>query len=379
MEINPENNPIEQRAFDETMMRRALELARKGTGFVSPNPLVGAVIARSDRHVIGEGWHERFGGPHAEINALRGTEGRDLSEATMYVTLEPCNHHGKTPPCTEAIIASGIRRVIVAMRDPNPVVSGRGSKRLREAGIEVIEGVMEKEAQRLNEGYCHYTRTGQPFTTVKMAQTLDGFIALPSGESQWITGELAREKVHQLRAASDAVMIGARTAAKDDPSLTVRYGVQGRTPMRVVLDEKMGLPPTLKLFTDEFRERTVVFTTIENAEGDRAAELREAGIGVYGVTVMGGFLNLDELFRLLGELGVASLLVEGGSTVAGSVIERDLAQKIVLFVAPKLFGHGVKGFTGPVVNEIDTAHRVDIYRAEMVGEDVMITAYWHRA
>lgn len=374
-----ENNPIEQNAFDETMMRRALELARRGAGFVSPNPLVGAVIARRDRHVIGEGWHERFGGPHAEIRALEAARGREMDGATLYVTLEPCNHHGKTPPCTEAILAAGIRRVIVAMRDPNPVVSGKGSKRLREAGIEVIEGVMEKEAQRLNEGYIHYITTNRPFTTVKMAQTLDGFIALPSGESQWITGELAREKVHQLRAASDAVMVGARTAEKDDPSLTVRYGVQGRNPLRVVLDETLSLPAGLKLFTDAERERTVVFTTIAHATGERADELRHAGVGVYGIAVSEGILDLGEAMHILAELGVATLLVEGGATLVGSVIERDLAQKIVIFVAPKLFGHGVKGFTGPVVNELAAAHRVDIYRTEMVGEDVMITAYWHKA
>jgi diaminohydroxyphosphoribosylaminopyrimidine deaminase/5-amino-6-(5-phosphoribosylamino)uracil reductase len=374
-----ETNPIEQNAFDETMMRRALELARRGAGFVSPNPLVGAVIARLDRHVIGEGWHERFGGPHAEIKALQSAQGRDMEGATLYVTLEPCNHHGKTPPCTEAILAAGIRRVIVAMRDPNPVVSGKGSKRLREAGVEVIEGVMEKEAQRLNEGYIHYITTGRPFTTVKMAQTLDGFIALPSGESQWITGELAREKVHQLRAAADAVMVGARTAAKDDPSLTVRYGVSGRNPIRVVLDESLSLPAGLKLFTDPDRERTVLFTAIPHAESERAEELRTAGVRVYGIATVDGILDLDEALHILGELGVATLLVEGGATLVGSVIERDLAQKIVLFVAPKLFGHGVKGFTGPVVDELAAAHRVDIYRTEMVGEDVMITAYWHRA
>jgi diaminohydroxyphosphoribosylaminopyrimidine deaminase / 5-amino-6-(5-phosphoribosylamino)uracil reductase len=374
-----ETNPIEQNAFDETMMRRALELARRGSGFVSPNPLVGAVIARLDRHVIGEGWHERFGGPHAEIKALESAQGRDLQGATMYVSLEPCNHHGKTPPCTEAIIASGIRRVIVAMRDPNPVVSGKGSKRLREAGIEVIEGVMEKEAQLLNEGYIHYITTGRPFTTVKMAQTLDGFIALPSGESQWITGELAREKVHQFRASSDAVMVGARTAEKDDPALTVRYGVQGRTPVRVVLDEHMSLRASLKLFTDEDRERTVLFTSIPHSDGERAADLRSAGVRVYGVGLSGGMLNLEEVLHILGELGVASLLVEGGATLVGSMIERNLAQKIVIFIAPKLFGHGVKGFTGPVVDQLEAAHRVDIYRAEMVGEDVMVTAYWHKA
>ncbi len=371
---------VDSEEFDRAMMRRALELARRGSGFVSPNPMVGAIITGSDRTIIAEAWHERFGGPHAEANALREVAGRPLHDATMYVTLEPCNHHGKTPPCTDALVASGIRRVVIGSRDPNPVVRGRGVKRLREAGIEVVVGVLEQEAVRLNESYIHFITTGKPFVTVKMAQTLDGFIALPDGESQWITGELARERVHQLRAANDAIIIGSRTALHDDPSLTVRFGIKGRNPRRVIFDETLSLPGTLKVFSDEHRELTHVFTTAPRADSPTAVALREHGVTVHGVgTTAEGMLQLDEIFTTLGELGVASVLVEGGSSVAGSIVGGGHAHKIMLFIAPKLFGEGIKGFLGPKAKSVEEAHRVDIYRAEMVGEDVLLTAYWHRS
>jgi diaminohydroxyphosphoribosylaminopyrimidine deaminase/5-amino-6-(5-phosphoribosylamino)uracil reductase len=368
----------DQLNMDEVMMRRALDLARRGTGYVSPNPMVGALIIDADGGIIAEGWHERFGGPHAEINALRAAEGRDLSQATLYVTLEPCNHYGKTPPCTDAIVASGIRRVVVAMRDPNPIVSGRGNKILREAGIEVTVGVLEKEAQMLNESYIHFTKTGRPFVTVKVAQTLDGFMALPNKESQWITGELARVRGHMMRAAADAVMIGSGTAREDDPSLTVRYGVQGRNPRRIVLDEDLSLPGTLKLFTDGERDRTIVITTRAMLESPRALELKESGVKVFGVAPSPQGVNLDEVLKTLGELNIASVLVEGGALLAGSMIKEELADKVVVFIAPKLIGHGLQPFAALAVAHLADAHVLDVYRVETVGEDVMVTAYWHR-
>lgn len=361
------------------MMRRALDLARRGSGFVSPNPMVGALIVGPDGEIIGEGWHERFGGPHAEVNALRSAEGRNLAEATLYVTLEPCNHYGKTPPCTDAVIASGIRRVVVAMRDPNPIVSGRGNKMLREAGIEVTVGVLEHEAQLLNEAYIHFTRTSRPFVTLKVAQTLDGFMALPNKESQWITGQLARERVHMMRAAADAVMIGSGTAREDDPALTVRFGIEGRNPRRVVLDEDLSLPPHLKLFNDEERDRTIVFTTRANMDTPRAAELREAGVKVFGVSPSPQGVRLDEVIGMLGELNIASVLVEGGARLAGSMIKGGLADKVVIFIAPKLIGHGLQPFEELAVEHLVDAHVLDIHRVETVGEDVMVVAYWHRA
>lgn len=369
---------VGEREFDEAMMRRALELARKGAGYVSPNPQVGAIIAGADRRIIAEGWHERFGEAHAEINCLANAEGHDLTGATMYVTLEPCNHQGKTPPCTEAIIASGIRRVVVATRDPNPLVSGKGNQRLRAAGIEVVLGVLEQEARRRNEAYIHYISTGRPFVVVKMAQTLDGFTALPNGQSQWITGDLARERVHQLRAESDAVMVGYNTARGDDPELSVRHGVAGRNPRRVVVDLDLSLPPTLKMFTDNERSRTYVYTSNAGAESKRADELRSTGVNVIGVRQRHtDELDLEEIITDLGERGIMSLLVEGGATIAGSMLESELASKIYLFIAPKLFGHGNTAFKGRPIENVADAHQLNIHRVQMLGEDVMVVAYWH--
>jgi diaminohydroxyphosphoribosylaminopyrimidine deaminase / 5-amino-6-(5-phosphoribosylamino)uracil reductase len=373
---NQEAAIIDQNEFDEIMMRRALDLAARSAGSVSPNPMVGAVIVGPDRMVIGEGWHERYGGPHAEINALRSVEGKDLTDATLYVTLEPCSHFGKTPPCAEAIAATAIKRVVVATRDPNPLVSGQGNRRLREAGIEVVVGTLEREARRLNEAYIHYITSGMPFVAIKMAQTLDGFTALPSGESRWITGEYSRRRVHELRAVYDAVMVGTRTALVDDPSLTLRYGVEGRNPKRVVLDRQLTLPSDLRIFSDEHRHLTIVITAESLIDSPRASELRDSGVQVFGAPVTPRGLKLPEVLRILGENGVASLLVEGGAGLAGAYIKEGLAQKLILFLAPKLFGHGMPAFAGLEVQRLDEAYAVNIQEVEVVGEDLMVVAYW---
>jgi diaminohydroxyphosphoribosylaminopyrimidine deaminase/5-amino-6-(5-phosphoribosylamino)uracil reductase len=360
------------------MMERAIDLARRGQGNVSPNPMVGAVIVDREWRIIGEGWHEQFGGPHAEINALRSAEGKDLEGATLYVTLEPCSHHGKTPPCAEAIVSTAIKRVVVAMRDPNPLVSGRGNRRLREAGIEVVVGMMEREAKLLNEAYIHYVTTGTPFVTIKMAHTLDGYTALPSGESRWITGVGARRRVHQLRAVHDAVMVGTRTALLDDPSLTLQHGVTGKNPRRVILDRQLTLPPHLKLFTDEHRELTIVFTAESLLNTPRAQELRDAGVKVHGAPVTAPGLKLPEVLRILGESGIASLMVEGGAELAGAFVKEGLSQKLILFLAPKLFGHGMPAFSGLGVARLDEAYSLNFHEVEPIAEDLMIVAYWER-
>lgn len=371
---------VDEQEFDEAMMRRALELARRGAGFVSPNPMVGAIIVGADRRIIAEGWHHAYGEAHAEVDALRRRGEHDLSGATMYVTLEPCNHHGKTGPCTEAIIESGIRRVVVAMRDPNPLVSGKGNQQLRSAGVEVVLGVLETEARRANEAYTHFLATGKPFVIVKMAQTLDGFTALPSGESQWITGELARQQVHRLRALSDAVMVGFNTARADDPSLTVRHGVEGRNPRRIVLDPELALRADLRMFIDDERSRTIVVTGNEAASSKRADELRAGGVTVISARLdRDGLIDLDDVIAQLGQIGITTLLVEGGATLAGSVVEAELAQKLYLFMAPKLFGHGISAIRGRPVERVDDAHRLNIHKVQMVGEDIMVVAYWHGA
>lgn len=377
MADNHEAETIRQNEFDEMMMRRALDLAVRGAGSASPNPMVGAVIVGRDGHVIGEGWHEQYGGPHAEVNALKSAEGMDLEGATLYVTLEPCSHHGKTPPCAEAVAGTKIERVVVAMRDPNPLVSGRGNRRLREAGIEVVVGTLEREARQVNEAYIHYISTGLPFLTIKMAQTLDGFTALPSGESRWITSEHSRRRVHELRAIYDAVMVGTRTALLDDPSLTLRYGVEGRNPKRVVLDRQLTLPHDLQLLSDEHRELTIVITAEPLIDSTRAEELRRSGVKVFAAPVTPRGLKLSEVLRVLGENGIASLLVEGGAELAGAFIKEELAQKLVLFLAPKLFGQGKPAFAGLEVERLDEAYSLSIQQVEPVAEDLMITAYWN--
>lgn len=359
---------------DEIFMQRALELAQKGSGFTSPNPIVGAVICNSKEEIIAEGWHEFFGGQHAEINALQQCSGKDLSDCTMYVTLEPCDHHGKTPPCTEALISSGIKRVVVAMKDPHPLVNGKGNKKLREAGIEVVVGVLEQEAKRNNEAFVHFTKYSKPYVTLKTAQTLDGFVAMPNGDSKWITRELALERVHKLRAINDAVMIGASTAIKDNPRLTVRYGIKSRTPSRVVLDIDCLLPHHLNIFTDEYKEQTIVFTSNNNLEA-RAKWLIDAGFRVIGVGTNKNGLNLDEVLLKLGEMNITSVMVESGGSLAASFIENNLVNKLISFIAPKLFGAGIQVFMGLQSNSIDEAIKFNIHSSEPVGEDIMLTLY----
>lgn len=367
----------DQMEQDRAMMRRAIELASRGRGHVSPNPMVGAVITDSGGAIIAEGWHRNFGGPHAEINALEQVAGRDLTDATIYVTLEPCNHQGKTPPCTEAIIASGIGRVVVAMRDPNPLVNGRGNKRLREEGREVVVGVLENEARMLNEAWIHYVKTGRPFVTIKMAQSLDGYIALPDGESKWLTGELARQHVHRLRAGADAILVGTRTALQDNPALTVRHGVAGRNPQRIVLDRSLELPLDLKLFTDEFKELTTVFIGDDMAEDPRVDQFLSRGLNVQTISVEGNpeNLRLDRVIERLGEMNLTSVLIEGGAAVIDTMIAEDLADKLIMYIAPKLLGHGIKSFTRLAAESIEAARTLQIHRTEVIGGDLMVEGY----
>lgn len=366
---------LSQNDFDELMMRSALELAQRGAGWVSPNPMVGAVIVGPDRQVIAEGWHERFGEAHAEVNALARVGGADVSQATMYVTLEPCSHFGKTPPCAEALVLSGLRRVVVAMRDPNPIVSGRGFRLLREAGLEVVVGIGEAQARRQNEAYIHRMATGLPFVTIKMAQSLDGFTALPSGESKWITGEISRKRVHVLRSLNDAVMVGTRTAVLDNPRLNLRYDVVGRQPLRVTVDRELNIPETHHLLSDDLASRTIVFTAEQKSNSDVARRLRDRGVRVEGLPVTAEGVRLEDLFRFLADDGSNSVLVEGGSGLAAALMREDLAQKLILFVAPKLLGAGFPTFPDLGIAHLSDARMVTFSNVEPLGEDLMIEAY----
>jgi diaminohydroxyphosphoribosylaminopyrimidine deaminase/5-amino-6-(5-phosphoribosylamino)uracil reductase len=348
-------------------MRRALELAERGRYSTAPNPMVGCVVER-DGSVIAEGFHERAGEPHAEIAALRNCN--DARGATMYVTLEPCSHHGRTPPCAEAIVAAGVKRVVIAMRDPHDLVDGRGIQTLRNAGIDVTTGVCEAEARRMNERFVWAVTNQLPFVLLKAAMTLDGKLATVTRESQWITAGEARERSLMLREEYDAILIGSGTLAADNPRLSRRLGVNGSiTPWtRVVVDGSGTLPPHAQLFSDG--GRTIAFSSRFPDDLPRSVERVE-------LEAHDGRLDLDRVLRELYARGVQSLIVEGGSLLHSDFIRRGLWQKMVVFVAPAVVG-GAEApsiFSGDAVSRLTDAYRFRFDRVEMVGGDVMMVAY----
>jgi len=371
---------------DERWMRRALELAERGAGAVSPNPMVGCVIVGPDGGVVGEGWHGQYGGPHAEVWALRDAERQHdpdvLRASTMYVTLEPCSHHGKTPPCADLILGMAVPRVIVGMEDPNPVVAGRGIARLREGGTAVTVGVLEAACRRLNEAFVHHLATGRPLVTLKIAQTLDGRIATRSGDSRWVSGEAARARVHRWRAALDGVLVGSGTARADDPALTVRH-VAGRQPVRVVLDREASLPPDLQLFTDEHAARTIAVVGA-GRRPDYADALEAAAGLVLPVPETGGRLDLNVLLETLGA-GVGahrpmqSLLVEAGPGLATALVRAGLVDRLALFIAPKLLGDGTPAFDDLGIEKMADALGFAEHRWEPVGDDILFLGFRHPA
>ena len=314
-------------------MRRALALARRGLGRTSPNPAVGAVLVRNGR-VVAEGWHKRAGGPHAEVFALRNAK---ASGATLYVTMEPCSTWGKTPPCTDAIIAAGVKRVVVASHDPNPKHNGRGLKVLRHAGIHVEAGLLANEATAMNEPFNKWITTGMPLVIAKAGMSLDGKIATRTGDAKWITGEAARREGHKLRATVDAIMAGANTVIHDDPQLTVRHGVRGKQPWRVVVDGRGRCPRIAKLLTDAHRQRTIVLTTSRSSAHWRR-DLGQSGVHVFVIKGSGGRLDLRAALRVLGKMDITSVLVEGGGELLGSLFDAQLVDKVALFYAPIIIG-----------------------------------------
>ncbi|HEX2149091.1 MAG TPA: bifunctional diaminohydroxyphosphoribosylaminopyrimidine deaminase/5-amino-6-(5-phosphoribosylamino)uracil reductase RibD, partial [Actinomycetota bacterium] len=318
---------------DEAWMRRALRLAARGRGRTSPNPMVGSVLVK-DGALIGSGWHRRAGGPHAEVLALREA-GDDARGATAYVTLEPCAHHGRTPPCAEALIEAGIARVVAAMEDPDPRTSGKGVAALRQAGIAVETGVLESEARKLNEQYILHRITGRPFVTYKAGMSLDGRTAANDGSSQWITSDEARRDAHRLRAQSDAICAGVGTVLADDPKLTVRGAASQRPPLRVVVDSAARTPTAARVLSGE--APTVLFTAAGDANG-AVAGLKEAGVEVVCLPGDNGQVDLPGMLRVLGDRGVISLLLEGGATLAGAFAKRGLVDRYVFYLAPKLLG-----------------------------------------
>ena len=361
---------------DEAYIERALGLAERGRGLTSPNPLVGAVVVAEGR-ILGEGFHEGPGRPHAEIVALEEA-GDGARGATLYTTLEPCDHFGRTPPCTRAIARAGVARVVSAMGDPNPVVDGRGFAALEAAGIEVRSGVLAQEAARLNEAYVKHVRTGLPFVTWKMAASLDGKVASRDGTSRWITGEAARADVHRLRAAADAILVGAGTALVDDPSLTVRDpAYRGRPPLRVLVDARGRVPETGDLF--DAAAPTMVATT-GSAPRERTEAWRARGAEVVEYEPEGGGVPLLQLLSDLGKRDVQGVLLEGGPTLAWSMVEDRAVDKVVVYLAPKLIGGqdapGVLGGRG--FAPIAQAMQLSVASFDRVGEDLRVEAHVHR-
>jgi diaminohydroxyphosphoribosylaminopyrimidine deaminase/5-amino-6-(5-phosphoribosylamino)uracil reductase len=362
-------------------MRRALELAARGAGHVSPNPMVGCVIVSEDGRKIGEGYHERYGEAHAEINALESVKDQTmLVDATVYVTLEPCSHTGKTPPCARTLGKLPLKRVVVAMRDPNPKVDGNGIQHLRDQDIEVEVGLLREEAERLNEAFIHFQRHQRPFVCLKMAQTVDGYIAAPDGHSEWISSKASRTRVHQWRSVYDAVLVGRNTARLDNPRLTVRH-VDGRQPRRIVLDGPYELDRELHLFSDQYEEKTIVVTHNKEKAGDASDPMLNMLQSNYfrGKTLLvpqiEGHVDLEETFRQLGELEVQSILVEAGSQLASALLRQHLVDKLELFIAPKLLGGGTRSILGLDIQRINEIWELRDPSWEQVGPDMLLTAY----
>ncbi len=358
-------------AHDESYIKLALELAAKGKGRVSPNPLVGCVIVKNHQ-IIAAGYHEYFGGPHAEINALRSAR-EDVKGATLYVNLEPCSHYGKTPPCADAIIAAGISRVVIGTLDCNPLVAGKGAEKLTRAGIEVKTGIMEKECLELNRFFFKYMQKRIPYVTVKVAQTLDGKIATFNNQSKWITTKASREEVHRMRASYDAVLIGRKTAMIDDPKLTVRL-TEGRDPKRVILDSKLRIDLKRSMFYDNPEQNIFIVTSVSSKEKQRKiASLKKLGVKILFVPDgKDGHVSLPAVLKALGKENIMSVMVEGGQEIFSSFVREKLADEMRIFISPKLLGKGLCAFSDMGVTLIEKSHRWAIRRVERFDEDVLL-------
>ncbi len=361
--------------LDETYMKMALELAEEGRGWTSPNPMVGAVIVK-DGTVVGKGFHQAAGGPHAEIHALNDA-GEKARGATLYVSFEPCNHTGRTPPCTQAILKSGIKRVVAGMKDPNPRVTGGGLTFLKTRGLDVSVGVCEDACRRLNEIFIKYATTSLPFVILKCAATLDCRIATRTGDSKWITNPLSRQFVHELRHAVDAIMVGIGTVLKDNPRLTTRLqGRKGSDPVRIVLDTHLSIPLNARLLhLSSDSDTLIVIGTSAPAEKRRILE--RPGVRFLPLNDERGKIDLTALVRELGKMGIPSLMIEGGSRVNGSALRAGIVDKVYMFYAPKIYGgdDGVPICAGPGVDLMGQSIRLKDISVHRFEDDVMIEGY----
>ncbi len=356
-------------------MAEALRLAQRARGRTSPNPMVGAILVKDGR-VVGTGYHPKAGEPHAEIFALRQA-GPEARGATMYVTLEPCSHHGRTPPCVDAIIEAGVTEVHIAMIDPNPLVAGRGKAALEAAGIRVVVGEHEAEARALNEAFVHWITTGTPFVMAKFAMSLDGKIATHTGDARWISGPASRRFTHELRDQVDAILVGAGTVLADNPQLTTRLDREDvRHPLRVILDSRGRIPLNVRVYDPTLPGRTLVATTAAMPPSHRETLLAQ-GVDVWVLPDEDGRVSLTALLKRLGEHEVTTLLVEGGSTVLGAFFDQGLIHKVLAFIAPVIIG-GNEAPTpvgGQGVKRLASAWRLDRVELKRLGEDVLIIGY----
>mgnify|MGYP006271973519 FL=1 len=354
-------------------MQRALDLARQAKGNTSPNPLVGAVIVKEDR-IIGTGYHRQAGGNHAEINALQDAE-EEVAGATMYVNLEPCTHFGKTPPCSNAIIEAGLDKIVIAMKDPNPKVSGAGVERLRKAGLEVEVGVLESKAKKLNEVFIKYITSDQPFVILKNALTLDGKIATKTGDSKWISGAESRQIVHQLRDEVDAILVGSGTVIADNPRLTTRLPEGGTDPTRIILDGELEIPVDANVINHQSSAGTIVVTT-NHADQNKKEELIANGVQILELGTSPK-INLQQLLKELAHEEITSVLVEGGSQINSSFWEAELVDKIYYFLAPKIIGgtESVPVVGGTGVEKVKQGIKIIDKKVKEVGDDLLIVGY----
>lgn len=350
------------------IMKYALSLAEKSSYKTLPNPMVGAVVVKNGR-IAGIGYHKKAGGPHAEVFAINSA-GKKAQGADLFVTLEPCAHYGRTPPCTELIIKSGIKRVVVSMIDPNPLVSGRGIRQLKSAGIEVNLGLLGDEARKLNEVYIKNITEKMPYIIFKEAITLDGRTATNNGDSKWISLTESRRFVHRLRSNVEAVMVGIGTVLKDNPSLTT-HGEKNYCPLRIIVDSKLKIPLNVRVLNDKYKDRTVV-ATINNAPRQKLKRLLSMNIKVVQVNSKNGRVILKALLKRLYELNIYRLLVEGGATLGGGLLRENLIDKVIFFIAPKIIGEGRGVFEGFGLNRIKYAKPLRDVIIKRTGGDIMI-------
>ncbi len=361
---------------DRDYMLLALEQAQKGLGWVSPNPPVGCIIVDAEQRIVGEGWHQRYGEAHAEVNALTQA-GITAKGATAFVTLMPCNHYGKTPPCTQALINAGVKRVVVSLDDPDPV-SGSGAEVMRAAGIEVEIGLLAAETVKLMHGFIKYIRKGLPHVTLKYAMTLDGCIATASGDSKWISSTESRESVQLLRSQSDAVLVGSGTMLKDNPRLNVRDYTQAQ-PYRVIADTSLVTPVDAEVFKTVGGK--VILLAGERAAAERKQALQRAGAEILTVPEKSGHIDLAAALRSLGEIfGVRSIICEGGSGIAGSLVRQELVDRVVAFVAPKMLGgSGLSPTSGTAPDQMCEAVELQDFECRILGGDAVCSGWTEKS